>query len=84
VSTGKNDVNYVVTEYGVARLRGRPSHERVAALIAIAHPAFREELRPRRGPAPGLRRPQPPPDLRLARGWAASYTLARCWKSSWV
>jgi acyl-CoA hydrolase len=44
VSTGKNDVNYVVTEYGVARLRGRPSHERVAALIAIAHPAFREEL----------------------------------------
>jgi acyl-CoA hydrolase len=24
VSTGKNDVNYVVTEYGVARLRGRP------------------------------------------------------------
>lgn len=42
-STDKNDVNCVVTEYGVARLRGRPSHARVAAPIGIAHPAFRAE-----------------------------------------
>ncbi|MDR2127592.1 MAG: 4-hydroxybutyrate CoA-transferase [Burkholderiaceae bacterium] len=44
VSTTKNDVNYVVTEYGVAQLRGRTARERVRALIAIAHPKFRDEL----------------------------------------
>ncbi|GAB3765549.1 acetyl-CoA hydrolase/transferase C-terminal domain-containing protein [Ramlibacter monticola] len=45
VSTSKNDVNYVVTEYGVAQLRGMTMHERARALIAIAHPDFRDELR---------------------------------------
>ncbi|MES3022250.1 MAG: acetyl-CoA hydrolase/transferase C-terminal domain-containing protein [Pseudomonadota bacterium] len=45
VSTSKNDVNYVVTEYGVAQLRGKSARERAAALIAIAHPHFRAELR---------------------------------------
>jgi acyl-CoA hydrolase len=45
VTTGKNDVNYVVTEYGVAQLRGKSAHQRAAALIAIAHPDFRAELR---------------------------------------
>ena len=44
VSTGKNDVNYVVTEYGVAQLRGRTNKQRARALIDIAHPAFRAEL----------------------------------------
>ena len=44
VTTSKNDVNYVVTEYGVAQLRGRTAKERVKALIAIAHPKFRDEL----------------------------------------
>lgn len=44
VSTSKNDVNYVVTEYGVAQLRGKTNKERCEALIAIAHPKFREEL----------------------------------------
>ncbi len=44
VTTGKNDVNYVVTEYGVAHLRGRSVRERTRALIEIAHPAFRDEL----------------------------------------
>lgn len=44
VTTGKNDVNYVATEYGVAHLRGRSVRERTRALIAIAHPAFRDEL----------------------------------------
>jgi acyl-CoA hydrolase len=44
VTTGKNDVNYVVTEYGVAQLRGRTARERARALIAIAHPDFRAEL----------------------------------------
>ena len=44
VSTSKNDVNYVVTEYGVAQLRGKPAQQRAGELIAIAHPSFREEL----------------------------------------
>ena len=45
VSTSKNDVNYVVTEYGVAQLRGKTAKQRAEALIAIAHPDFRGELR---------------------------------------
>lgn len=45
VTTRKNDVNYVVTEYGVAQLRGKSAKERAQALIAIAHPDFRGELR---------------------------------------
>lgn len=44
VSTSKNDVNYVVSEYGIAQLRGKSLRERARALIAIAHPAFRDEL----------------------------------------
>ncbi len=44
VTTSKNDVDAVVTEYGIARLRGRTAKQRATALIAIAHPAFREEL----------------------------------------
>lgn len=45
VSTNKNDINYVVTEYGVAQLRGKTAHQRCEALIAVAHPDFRGELR---------------------------------------
>ena len=44
VSTSKNDVNYVVTEYGVAQLRGKSAKQRARELIAIAHPNFRAEL----------------------------------------
>ena len=44
VSTSKNDINYVVTEYGVAQLRGKSAKQRAKELIGIAHPAFREEL----------------------------------------
>lgn len=44
VSTSKNDIDYVVTEYGIARLRGKTIRERTKALIAIAHPKFRDEL----------------------------------------
>jgi len=45
VTTHKNLMDKVVTEHGVAELRGRSVHERVQALIAIAAPAFRDELR---------------------------------------
>lgn len=44
VSTSKNDINYVVTEYGVAQLRGKSARQRAQELIGIAHPAFRDEL----------------------------------------
>lgn len=44
VTTSKNDVNYVVTEYGVAQLRGKSMRQRALALIGIAHPRFREQL----------------------------------------
>lgn len=44
VTTSKNDVDYIVTEYGAVRLRGKNLRERTKALISIAHPDFREEL----------------------------------------
>jgi acyl-CoA hydrolase len=44
-TTSKNDVNYVVTEFGVAQLRGKSAKQRAQALIAIAHPDFRASLR---------------------------------------
>jgi acyl-CoA hydrolase len=45
VTTSKNDINYVVTEYGVAQLRGKSARQRAEAMIAIAHPDFRTTLR---------------------------------------
>jgi acyl-CoA hydrolase len=44
VTTAKNTVDKVVTEHGVAELRGRSIRERAKALIAIANPAHREQL----------------------------------------
>ena len=45
VTTIKNTVDKVVTEWGVAELRGRSIRERARALIAIAHPDHRDDLR---------------------------------------
>ena len=44
VSTHKNDVDRIVTEYGIAKLRGKTLSQRTKALIAIAHPKFRDML----------------------------------------
>lgn len=44
VTTSKNDVDYVVTEYGAVHLRGKSLSERAAALISVAHPDFRDQL----------------------------------------
>lgn len=44
-TTHKNDIDMVVTEYGVAILKNKTISERVEALISIAHPKFRDELR---------------------------------------
>ncbi|MCQ4771877.1 4-hydroxybutyrate--acetyl-CoA CoA transferase, partial [Intestinimonas massiliensis] len=44
VTTTRNDVDYIVTEQGMVRLKGLTCSERAKALIGIAHPNFREEL----------------------------------------
>ncbi|MCL2779622.1 MAG: 4-hydroxybutyrate CoA-transferase [Polyangiaceae bacterium] len=44
VTTSRNDVHYVVTEFGIAALYGKTIRERVHALVAVAHPDFRERL----------------------------------------
>lgn len=44
VTTGRNDVDYVVTEYGIAQLKGKSLRDRARALINIAHPNFKAEL----------------------------------------
>ncbi len=44
VTTTRSDVMYVVTEYGMVNLKGKSVPERAKALIAIAHPDFREHL----------------------------------------
>jgi acyl-CoA hydrolase len=45
VTTPRHQVDVVITEYGAAELRGRTTRERADALIAIAHPDYRDELR---------------------------------------
>jgi acyl-CoA hydrolase len=44
VVTSRGDVHYVATEFGVAYLHGKTLRQRAEALIAIAHPDFRDEL----------------------------------------
>lgn len=44
VTTSRNDVHYIVTEYGIANLKGKSLKERARALISIAHPNFRAKL----------------------------------------
>lgn len=45
VTTSRNDVDYAVTEYGIAKLSGKTLKERARALIEIAHPDFRDGLK---------------------------------------
>jgi 4-hydroxybutyrate CoA-transferase len=44
VTTSRNDVDYVATDYGIASLKGKTVRERMKALIAVAHPDSREGL----------------------------------------
>ena len=44
VATTRGDVNFVITEYGVAELQGKSIYQRVMELAQIAHPKFREQL----------------------------------------
>ncbi|NLW78688.1 MAG: acetyl-CoA hydrolase/transferase family protein [Ruminococcaceae bacterium] len=45
VTMSRNNIDYIVTEFGIAPMRGRSVVERIENLIAIAHPDFRAELR---------------------------------------
>lgn len=45
VTTSRADIDYVVTEFGIAQLRGKSLRERAKALISVAHPDFREQLK---------------------------------------
>jgi 4-hydroxybutyrate CoA-transferase len=45
VTTSRYDVDNIVTEYGVAKLKGKTLKQRARALIDIAHPSFRDELK---------------------------------------
>jgi acyl-CoA hydrolase/GNAT superfamily N-acetyltransferase len=44
VATTRGDVNFIITEYGIAELQGKGIFQRVMELAQIAHPQFREEL----------------------------------------
>ena len=45
VTTIRTNVDYIITEYGIARLTGRTIRERAISLINVAHPDFRPELK---------------------------------------
>lgn len=45
ITVPRTYVDYVVTEFGIAELRGKTLQERAGALVEISHPDFREELR---------------------------------------
>jgi len=51
VTVGAQDIDFVVTEHGVASMRGLLPAARAAALVAVAHPAHREDLRRARAQA---------------------------------
>lgn len=44
ITAGRNEIDYIVTEYGCVRLRGLSLKERARALCSIAHPKFRSQL----------------------------------------
>jgi 4-hydroxybutyrate CoA-transferase len=44
VTVPRTYVDHVVTEFGIAELKGKTLQERARALIEVAHPEFREEL----------------------------------------
>jgi 4-hydroxybutyrate CoA-transferase len=73
VTTPRNDVAYVVTEHGIAGLKGKTMRQRAEALVAIAAPEFREQLREEFRELYGLAGPIVQVSVRLAEvagiGW---------------
>ena len=44
MTTPRMEVNYLVSEFGAAQLKGKSIPERTKAIIGLAHPQFRDEL----------------------------------------
>ena len=44
VTTPRNEVHWLASEYGLANLKGKSTRDRALALIGLAHPNFRDEL----------------------------------------
>ena len=44
VTTPRTLVDYIVTEYGIAQMKGQPAWSRAERLISLAHPDFRDDL----------------------------------------
>lgn len=45
ITTTRNDVDYICTEYGIVQLSGKSTYERKRLMVSISHPMFRESLR---------------------------------------
>jgi acyl-CoA hydrolase/GNAT superfamily N-acetyltransferase len=79
VATTRGDVNFVITEYGIAELKGKGIYQRVMELAQIAHPKFREELIQVARKRHYIFSDQLPPsteDLIFLEGYKSSLTLA--------
>jgi acyl-CoA hydrolase/ribosomal protein S18 acetylase RimI-like enzyme len=78
VATTRGDVNFVVTEYGIAEFQGKSIYQRVVELTQIAHPRFREDLmeaaKERHYIFPDQLPPQPE-DLLFLDGYKSEVTL---------
>jgi acyl-CoA hydrolase/GNAT superfamily N-acetyltransferase len=78
VATTRGDVNFVITEYGIAELSGKSIYQRVMELAQIAHPKFREELIEVARKRHYIFKDQLPPttdDLIFIEGYKSSYVL---------
>ncbi|MGD8493520.1 MAG: GNAT family N-acetyltransferase [Desulfobacterales bacterium] len=78
VATTRGDVNFVITEYGIAELQGKSIYQRVMELAQIAHPKFREELIDVAKQRHYIFADQLPPsseDLLFLEAYKSSYTL---------
>ncbi|MGD8667425.1 MAG: GNAT family N-acetyltransferase, partial [Desulfobacterales bacterium] len=74
----RGDVNFVITEYGIAELQGKSIYQRVMELAQIAHPKFREELIDVAKQRHYIFADQLPPsseDLLFLEAYKSSYTL---------
>ena len=78
VATTRGDVNFVITEYGIAELQGKSIYQRVMELAQIAHPKFREKLIDAAKQRHYIFADQLPPsteDLLFLEGYKSIYTL---------
>jgi acyl-CoA hydrolase/RimJ/RimL family protein N-acetyltransferase len=78
VATTRGDVNFIITEYGIAELKGKGIYQRVMELAQVAHPKFREELievAKKRHYIFSDQLPPLPEDLLFLEGYKSTYEL---------